>query len=525
MKAAAYARFSTDKQTENSIAYQFNKIQEYCAKNSIQIVSFYSDEAESGTNMDRQGFIDMVAAAVRHEFDAVIIYDISRGSRDVGDWFAFRKQMLRLDIQVISATQKLGDITNPNDFLVELISVGLGEHQVLDTRQKSIAGTAERAKKGIFCGGLPPLGYDVIDGKYVINEQEAETVRIVFEEYTAGASYNAIVDKLNGRPGKYGSPLGKNSLCDILQNERYIGVYTWNKRTMRIMRKYAGGKLNPNVIRIEGVIPPIIDMETWGRVRSRMIQRNRRAENKATREYLLSGLIECVECGATFVGHTSINRRKDGSKRETRYYECGNKYRTHNCKAKNINANMIETFVVQQLKAYLLEIDFKETANRIADAVNSAAPDCAKEKAELTDILKKIANGVRAVISGMDIPELQNEIDRLRTRKSELEDIIKHKESNGKKVNPDKIIARLNRAMDHWDTESKRIVQEFVTKIYANPDGSFTVEIGVHIDGAGGRTRTGTVSLPVDFESTTSANSITPANLFSNLLEIQPSDN
>jgi len=96
--------------------------------------------------MDRPGFIDMVAAAVRHEFDAVVIYDISRGSRDVGDWFAFRKQMLRLGVQVISATQKLGDITNPNDFLVELISVGLGEHQVLDTRQKSIAGTAERAK-------------------------------------------------------------------------------------------------------------------------------------------------------------------------------------------------------------------------------------------------------------------------------------------------------------------------------------------------------------------------------------------
>lgn len=488
MKAAAYARFSTDKQTENSIAYQFNKIREYCDKNGIQIVSYYSDEAESGTNMDRPGFIDMVAAAGRHEFDAVIIYDITRGSRDVGDWFAFRKQMLRLGIQVISATQPLGDITNPSDFLVELISVGLGEHQVLDTRQKSIAGTAERAKKGLFCGGIPPLGYDIVDGKYVINEREAEVVRTVFEEYAAGASYNAIIEKLKGKPGKFGRPLGKNSLCDILQNERYIGVYTWNKRIMRIMRKYAGGKLNPNCIRIEGIIPPIIDNETWGKVRNRMIQRNRRAENKAKREYLLSGLIECSECGATYVGHCSVNKRKDGSIRETRYYECGNKYRTRSCSAKNINADLIETFVVSQLKAYLLDVDFEETAQRIADAVNSASPDCAKERAELADIDKKISNGVKAIISGMDIPELQTEIDRLRTRKSELQDIIAHKEKGGKRINPDSIVARFNRALECWDSDLKRIIHGFVTKIYANPDGSFSVEVGVHIDGAGGRT-------------------------------------
>jgi site-specific DNA recombinase len=73
--------------------------------------------------------------------------------------------MLRIGVQVISATQKLCSITNPNGFLVELISVGLGEHQVLVTRQKSIAGTTEKAKQGIFCGGIPPLGYDIEDRK------------------------------------------------------------------------------------------------------------------------------------------------------------------------------------------------------------------------------------------------------------------------------------------------------------------------------------------------------------------------
>ena len=136
MKAAAYARYSTDNQTNNSIAYQLEKIQSYCNENNIQITHFFVDEAQSGTNTDRIGFNNMLNAAKNKEFEAIVIYDITRGSRDVGDWFNFRKIMAALNIQVISCTQKLGDIYNGNDFLVELISVGLGQREVLETRQK-----------------------------------------------------------------------------------------------------------------------------------------------------------------------------------------------------------------------------------------------------------------------------------------------------------------------------------------------------------------------------------------------------
>ncbi|WP_164997226.1 hypothetical protein [Clostridium minihomine] len=51
---------------------------------------------------------------------------------------------------------------------------------------------AERAKKGIFCGGVPPLGYDIVDGNDVINEQKAEMLCVVFDAYADGASYHAI---------------------------------------------------------------------------------------------------------------------------------------------------------------------------------------------------------------------------------------------------------------------------------------------------------------------------------------------
>lgn len=490
IRAAQYARYSTDKQTENSIAYQFSKIEEYCKENQIEIVASYQDEGESGTNMERSGFLEMLTAADRHEFDAVVIYDISRGSRDVADWFAFRKQMARLGVSVISATQQLGDITSPNDFLLELITVGLGEHQVLDTRQKSIAGTAQRAKKGLFCGGTPPLGYDVDrNGNYHINEREAAIVRKIYQLYAAGESYNAILQELKGEKGKKGAPIGKNSLHSILTNERYTGLYTWNKRKVKLMRKWAGGGLNPNVIRVDGAIPPIIEQNLWERVSERMKSNKRNAQNKAKREYLLSGIIECSQCGSTYVGHCSTHKRKDGTKVENRYYVCGGKYRTHTCNAENIPAAEIETFVTEQIKVYLQDVNFEEEARKIAEIVNSASADLGKERRELAEVTGQINNGLKAVMTGLDIPELRDEIDQLRNRKAELEDIIKTREAkSGASVDPAAIVAVLRNAAEEMAAGNvKNIVQQLIQKIYADPDGSYTVEIGVHINGCGGR--------------------------------------
>lgn len=483
MRGCAYARYSTDHQQRNSIEYQLDTIRAYCREHEITISATYTDEAETGTNMDRPGFQAMMAAAERGEFEAVVIYDITRGSRDVGDWFQFRKKMLLLGVQVISATQELGDPTSGNDFLVELLNVGLGHREVLETRQKSIAGVAVKAQQGKFLGGTAPLGYDIVNGAYVVNPGEARTVRTIFELYGAGKSYNEILDAVAGAIGKRGHPLGKNSLHSILTNERYIGTYTWNKRKTKLFRKWAGGAPNPKVIRIEGMIPAIIDENTWERVQERMSDNKRNAQNKAKRSYLLSGLIECEECGAAYVGHTSTSSKGH----ESRYYVCGNKYRTRTCHAKNINADEIEMFVVQQLKAYLLGLDFEEEARRIADQVNGSTPDLRAERAELAEVSAQLNNGLKAILTGMDIPELRDEMDKLRVRKAELEDIIGRRTARRKAVDPKDVVRLFQDAVENWDTDLPTIIKQHVGKIYAHTDGSCSVNVGVHLNGCGGR--------------------------------------
>lgn len=483
MRAAAYARYSTDHQQRNSIEYQLDAIRVYCREHEITITATYTDEGETGTNTDRPGFQSMMAAAERGEFEAVVIYDITRGSRDVGDWFQFRKRMLLLGIQVISATQELGDPTSGNDFLVELLSVGLGHREVLETRQKSIAGVAVKAQQGKFLGGTAPLGYDIVGEAYVVNPVEARTVRTIFELYGAGKSYNEILDAVAGAVGKRGCPLGKNSLHSILTNERYIGTYTWNKRKTKLFRRWAGGAPNPKCVRLEGMIPAIIDESTWERVQERMSSNKRNAQNKAKRTYLLSGLIECEECGAAYVGHTSTSSKGH----ESRYYVCGNKYRTRTCHAKKINADEIEMFVVQQLKAYLLGLDFEEEARRIADQVNGSTPDLRTERAELAEISAQLNNGLKAILTGLDIPELRDEMDRLRVRKEELEDIIGRRTARRKAVDPKDIVRLFEDAVENWDTDLLTIIKQHVGKIYAHTDGSCSVNVGVHLNGCGGR--------------------------------------
>ena len=484
INAVGYARYSTEFQTDNSIAYQTTAIQEYCEKHDINLLKVYSDEAMTGTNTNRPAFQQMLAAAEQHLFDAVIIYDISRGSRNVVDWFSFRQEMARIDIQVISCNQHLGDILDPNTYLTELITAGIGQHMVLDTRKKSIDGKNELAKKGIFCGGNPPLGYDINDGNYIINPKEAKIVQTIFTMYADGHSYNEILKELDGAVGKAGRPLGKNSLYSILKNERYIGVYTWNKRKIKIMGKWAGGRPNPDIVRIENAIPPIIDETIWRKVEERMKDNSRRATSKSCRHnYLLSGLIQCDKCGATFVGHTSTNQKKIS----TPYYICGNKYRTHTCCTKNINADRLETFVVMQIKHYLKTADFETLADEICKQVNSAAPDVSAEKKELSEIETKITNGINAILGGVNIPELKDEVDKLRIRKSELEDVITYKEKNKTRtLNRDKLVEMLKESAENIDsTDSNTLIRNFVTKIYAHADGTVTVNLGVHINGCG----------------------------------------
>jgi site-specific DNA recombinase len=481
LRAAAYARYSTDKQTENSIETQLTAIGNYCEQREIDLVANFVDMAMSGTNTERPEFQRMLEAARQKQFEAIVFYDMSRVSRDVADWLGFRKQMQILGIEVISTTETLGDFDDPSSFLTEGITAILAAHMVKQTRQKSMAGVAVKAKKGQFLGGVPPLGYDVIEGEYIVNQPEAEIVRSIFSLYAAGASYDQILDKHKGYRGKRGRPIGKNSIKFILNNERYVGVYSWNKQKVKYMGKWAGGVENSEAVRIEEGMPAIINEETWERVQRRMKNNKHNGANTAKHTYMLSGLVECGKCGGAFTGRTSTS----GKGFKTRSYVCGNKYRTKTCDAHNINADELEAAVVIKIKEYFSNSDFSKMADEIFTAYVKGKGSKVEEKKELAKVETQLANGTKAILAGANFSTLNDEMARLNVRKAELEEIIG--------MTPDLLLTKamiedkLKEDAQHLkDGDMARLIKSYVTKIYAH-DNEVIITGGVNMSDCGGR--------------------------------------
>ena len=299
--------------------------------------------------------------------------------------------------------------------------------------------------------------------------------------YAFGSSYDEILEKHKGYRGKRGKPIGKNTIKYILNNECYVGVYSWNKKKVKYLGKWAGGRDNPEAVRIEDRVPAIIDDDVWERVQKRMRNRNGNGANTAKHTYMLSGLVECGKCGGNFTGKTTTS----GKGYKTRHYTCGNKYRTKTCDARNINADELEAAVAIKLKDYFSNTDFSTMAEEIYSAYSKGKGSKAEEKKELTQVERKIANGTKAILEGADYSELHEQMAMLRVRKSELEEIIA--------MTPDLVLtkamieAKLKEdAQFLQDGEIERLVKAYVTKIYAH-DNEVIITGGVNMSDCGGR--------------------------------------
>ena len=419
MTAAAYARYSTSNQQETSIMAQLDGIRAYCDREGITLYHTpYIDEARSGTNTDRPGFQRLLADARAGLFDAVVVYDISRGSRDVADWFAFRREMQGLGVRVLSATNTLGDMDDPNAFLQELLSVGLGQHMVLQSRQKSIAGKRIRASKGLHNGGYPPFGYEcAANGLYTVKEPEASAVRLIFERYAAGAPYGRIVEEVAalGVRSRFGNRLEVSALHDILTNERYTGVYIWADREERHMHKHVG-RDNPDKIVIEDAIPPIVSKELFHMAQTRLAS-NKGKQRTSYRQYLLSGLIRCGECGSAMCG-TTVKAKGHEYPR----YVCQGKRLEKKCHLRNIDADKLDAYIARALRESVLSpTELERAARRYADTLASQTCMADDIRAEMRTLERKNRELTLLAIDVGATPEMKKQLIEYEKHRQELE--------------------------------------------------------------------------------------------------------
>lgn len=424
-------RYSTDNQNADTTAVQVKKCAEYCREHQMAILDIFSDEAVSGMLQHRPEYDRMMGKYRAHDgADVVVIYDQSRMFRDMVEWFTFRRELQALGARVVSVTQPLvgGDLLDPSVFINEGAMALFNQMHVLVTRQKVVEKMRFLASQGRACGGTPPLGYDVdAEKRYIINEHEAETVRLIFQMHAAGASYNAILDELarQGRTTKAGRVFGKNALHAILKNEKYIGrlIYGTQPRAHGGAKRTTRSRPAPGRMVIDDAVPRIISQELWEEVQARMqTRRGAGGRYSAKQEYLLTGKVYCGKCGGVMTV-TGSNQSKNGQ--QYRYYTCVNKSQTRTCTAKGIGVGTLEHKVAEAVKEIL---GTQTAADQIIQSAieyrneiqKGAAPKNSAIDTELRITEKKIENIVNALADGISSESVAGKLAELEERKAQL---------------------------------------------------------------------------------------------------------
>lgn len=336
-KIAIYTRVSTIEQAETgySIEEQEKLLRQYSNKNYYEIYNVYSDRGISGKNIkDRPALKQLLKDAEEKKFDMVMVWKINRISRKLSDVLKIVDIFDSKNISFKSYSEPFETNTPAGKMQFQMMAL-IGEFERGTISQNVKLGMNARAREGRWCGNIL-LGYDLEqikgsenkkrkDTTLVINKEEAEVVRFIFNKYANECKgYKAITNQINklGYKTKRGNPFSVGSIKDILTNPTYIGKIRYNvKQDWNEKRRK---NINPEPIIVDGIHEAIIDMETWDKIQAIMETKQGKPARIHAGEFPLTGILKCPKCGAGMVIMRTSRKRVDGTKHRLAYYACGN---------------------------------------------------------------------------------------------------------------------------------------------------------------------------------------------------------
>ena len=379
-RVAIYCRVSTIEQAEEgySIDEQNVKIREYCEREGHEIYNLYEDRGISGKNItNRPGIKQLLEDATNNKFDLVIVWKLNRISRKLLDILNIVDLLNKHNIAFRSLTESF-ETETPSGKLQLNIMGAIGEFERETIAENVKLGLVARARDGRWCGGVV-LGYDLVElpneGKkrkntiLKINEVEANTVRRIFDLYSQGYGYKAVVNRINneGRKTKRNSSFAVSTVKDILQNPVYIGKIRYNVR--QDWSKKRRNNINANPILSDGIHEPIIDIETWNKVQVILKERSKKHNKIYDSEFPLTGILKCPVCGAGMTINRSTSKRKDGTRRINEYYSCGNwkNKGTAVCNSNSIRVELADEYVLNKIMEL---INDESILRKVIDNIN-----------------------------------------------------------------------------------------------------------------------------------------------------------
>ncbi len=293
MRCAVYTRKSSEEgldQEYNSIDAQRDAGHAYIASQRaegwIPVADDYDDPAFSGGNMERPGLKRLMADIEAGKIDVVVIYKIDRLTRSLADFSKMVEVFERQGVSFVSVTQQFNTTTSMGRLMLNvLLSFAQFEREVTGERIRDKIAASKR--KGMWMGGVPPLGYDVENRRLVPNPQEAKLIRHIFTRFVELGSSTKLVKelKLDGvtskawttQDGKVreGKPIDKGLVYKLLGNRTYLGELRHKEQW------YQAEHL------------PIVDQPLWDSVHAILATNGRSRANatRATTPFLLKGIV------------------------------------------------------------------------------------------------------------------------------------------------------------------------------------------------------------------------------------------
>ena len=517
VRAAIYARYSSQMQKADSIEDQVSIIRDYITSKrahsrkwpnaKIEIVPEWilADEAKSGKSAARENYTRILDGIQADAFDLLLVDSLSRATRDLGGMLDLYDEIKLHGKELIAVSE--GISTEDPSARIMFVAKGMVNDFENDARASAtLRGMIGKYVNGFAVGDVP-YGYyttatstnlgkgqnKACNYKVEIDERKAAVIRRMFQMYASGIGLASICKQLNQDGVEWPSfPEGKGwsqtTVGKFLGNTKYIGEWVWSTGKYFINRKtgqkvwkdrpkeewiyFRKQKINEDLI--------IIDRELWDRVQGlkreldqvridtptdqkRRIRFVRNSSTPST--HLLSGLLECKVCGANML---IISGRRKG------YYGCFAAHRKATCTNRSlIRARDIEAKVVADLQALLQSDDY---AKKIADSYNrqkhAMFGNTENREAQLTQELQtlrvEVNNLVTFIASGRKFETVEKVLTAKEERIREVEHLLAYAVGSKTRklyVTPGAIKEKLTRLLELFNTDrqsAKRIIRGLI---------------------------------------------------------------
>ena len=420
-KCVLYPRVSTEMQVDGySLEGQKNGLKRFADREEMEIVGIYEDAGKSGKSIEGRPAFKKMLSDIKNglEIDYILVYKLSRFGRNAADILNSLEFVQSYGINLICIEEGIDSSQTSGKLLISVLSA-VAEIERENIIEQTMNGRREKARQGGWNGGFAPYGYYLKDNQLLIEETEAEAIRIIFDKFAnsdiglGGVAKYLNLQGIKKIPRQNGTleTWSSHFIRLILDNPVYCGKIAYGRRTRE---KVKGTKNEYKQVHAEDYIledgqhEGIISEELWQKVHAKRMATGIKQPSKIgkDRSHLLTGILKCPLCGSSMYTNKHAWTNKDGTYKEVYYYICGrNKQeRGHHCDYKaSLRKIDIEPLVIEAVKELVSDKYFaKEIEKRIGVQTDTTAID--KELANYESKLKEV---------DLNKARLEREIDNL----------------------------------------------------------------------------------------------------------------